>query len=79
MILWKKGLWKFSNSITSNVEYAEKMKNHIFEALHMLEQDNIIEKRLKMGVFTVRDSKIYDSVFKKSYHHLNLWIDLYVA
>ena len=64
MILWKKVLWKFSNSITSNVEYAEKMKNHIFEALHMLEQDNIIEKRFRwvflqyeIEKFTIQFSK----------------------
>ena len=37
-----KGFWKFSNSLTSNVEYVEKMKNQISETL--LDQDKITDK-----------------------------------
>ena len=34
-----KGFWKFNNSLTSNVESAEKMKNQISETLRMLDQE----------------------------------------
>ena len=47
MILRGKGLWKFNNNLTSNAEYAEKMQNHIFETLRMLDQDNITDKELR--------------------------------
>ena len=37
-----KGFWKFNNSLTSNAEYVEKMKNQISETL--LDQDKITDK-----------------------------------
>ena len=30
---WRNIFWKFSDSLTSNAEYVEKMKNHFFETL----------------------------------------------
>ena len=39
-----KGFWKFKNSLTSNAEYIEKMKNQISEALRMLDQDKITDE-----------------------------------
>ena len=41
--------WKFNNSLTSNSEYVEKMKNQILEILRMLNQDKITDKRLRWG------------------------------
>ena len=38
-----KGFWKFSNSLTSNPEYVEKMKIQISETLRMLDQDKITD------------------------------------
>ena len=32
-----KGLWKFNNSLTSNDDYVEKMKNQIYETLRTLD------------------------------------------
>ena len=44
-----KGFWKtvFSNSLTSNTEYVEKMENRIFETLRMFDQDKITDNRLR--------------------------------
>ena len=42
-----KGFWKFNNSLTSNDEYVEKMKNQISETLRMLDQDKITDKHLR--------------------------------
>ena len=42
-----KGFWKFNNFLTSNAEYLEKMKNHIFETLRTFDQDKITDKHLK--------------------------------
>ena len=42
-----KGFWKFNNSLISNDEYVEKMKNQISETLHMLDQDKITDKHLR--------------------------------
>ena len=42
-----KGFWKFNNSLTSNAEYVEKMKNQISETLRMLEQEKITDKHLR--------------------------------
>ena len=42
-----KGFWKFNNSLTSNAEYVEKMKNQISETLRMLDQDKINDKHLR--------------------------------
>ena len=41
------GFWKFNNSLTSNSEYVEKMKNQILETLRMLNQDKITDKHLR--------------------------------
>ena len=41
-----KGFWKFNNSLTSNAEYVEKMKNQISETLRMLDQEKITDKHL---------------------------------
>ena len=43
----RKGFWKFKNSLTSNAEYVEKMKNQISETLRMLDQDKITDKHLR--------------------------------
>ena len=42
-----KGIWKFKNSLTSNDDYVEKMKNQISEIIHMLDQDKITDKHLR--------------------------------
>ena len=42
-----KGFWKFNNSLTSNDDYVEKMKNQISETIHMLDQDKITDKHLR--------------------------------
>ena len=34
MTLWGRDLWKFSNSLTSNTEYVQKMKSVIFETVY---------------------------------------------
>ena len=59
-----KGFWKFDNSLTSNDEYEEKMKNQISEILRMLDQDKITDKHLrwkflkyKIRKFTIDFSK----------------------
>ena len=39
-------IWKFNNSLTSNDDYAEKMKNRISESIRMLDQDKITDKHL---------------------------------
>ena len=47
MLTLGKGSGKFHNSLTSNVEYVEKVENQIFETLRMFDQDNIIDKHLR--------------------------------
>ena len=42
-----KGFWKFNNSLTSNDDYVEKMKNQISETISMLDQDKITDKHLR--------------------------------
>ena len=42
-----KGFWKFNNSLTSNGDYVEKMKNQISETMHMFDQDKITGKYLR--------------------------------
>ena len=37
---------KFNNSLTSNSEYVEKMKNQIFETLRLSNQDEITDKHV---------------------------------
>ena len=57
-----KGFWKFNNSLTSNAEYVEKMKNQNFETLHMLDQDKITEKH---PIWEYLKYKIYHEFFTK--------------
>ena len=42
-----KGFWKFNNSLTSNDDYAEKMKKQISETICILDQDKITDKHLR--------------------------------
>ena len=42
-----KDFWKFINSLTSNDDYVEKMKNQISETIRMLDQDKITDKHLR--------------------------------
>ena len=46
---------KFNNSLTSNSEYVEKMKNQILETLRMLNQDKITDKHLRWEFLKVQD------------------------
>ena len=64
MPTWGKGFWKFNNSLTSNAEYVEKIKNQISETLHMFDQDKITHKHLRweflkyeITKFTIKFSK----------------------
>ena len=43
----RKGFWKFNDSLTSNDDYVEKMKNQISETLRMLDLDKITDKHLR--------------------------------
>ena len=59
-----KGLWKFNNSLISNEDYVEKMKNHISDILNFLNNENIkddqvIWEYLKYEIrkFTIQYSK----------------------
>ena len=62
MPTWGKCFWKFNNSLTSNAEYVEKMKNQNFETLHMLDQDKITEKH---PIWEYLKYKIYHEFFTK--------------
>ena len=42
-----KDFWKFINSLTSNDDYVEKMKNKISETVRTLDQDKITDKHLR--------------------------------
>ena len=57
MILQGKGLWKFNNSLTPNAEYAEKLTNHIFETLRILDQDNITDKQFRSEFLKYKNFK----------------------
>ena len=64
---WEENFWKFSNSLTSNAEYVEKIKSEIFETLRMLDQNKIANKHLgcnylkyKIRKFTMNFSKKVD-------------------
>ena len=59
-----KAFWKFNNSLTSNDDYVEKMKNQISETIRMLDQDKITDKHLRwkflkyeIRTFTINVSK----------------------
>ena len=59
-----KGLWKFNNSLISNEDYVEKMKNQISDILNFLNNENIkddqvIWEYLKYEIrkFTIQYSK----------------------
>ena len=61
MPTWGKSFWKFNNSLTSNTEYVEKMKNQISETLRMLDQNKVTDKHLRLEYeirkFTMNFSK----------------------
>ena len=42
-----KDFWKFKNSLTSNDDSVQKMKNQISEIICMLDQDKITDKHLR--------------------------------
>ena len=59
-----KGLWKFNNSLISNEDCVEKMKNHIYDILNFLNNENmkddqVIWEYLKYEIkkFTIQYSK----------------------
>ena len=47
MPTWGKGFSKFNNSLTSNDDYVENIKNQISETIRMLDQDKISDKQLR--------------------------------
>ena len=59
-----KAFWKFNNSLTSNDEYVEKMKNQIFETLRMLDQDKVIDKHLRWE-FLKQEIRKFTVIFSK--------------
>ena len=72
-----KGFWKFNNSLISNDEYVEKMKNQISETLHMLDQDKITDKHLRweflkyeIRKFTINFSKKFVTKENKDQNYL---------
>ena len=60
-----KGFWKFNNSLTSNDDYVEKMKNQISETQRMLDQDKITNKHLRLEFLKYKISKFSISFSKK--------------
>ena len=60
-----KGFWKFNNSLTSNDEYVEKMKNQISETLRMLDQDKITGKHLRWEFLKYEIRKFTKNFSKK--------------
>ena len=60
-----KGFWKFSDSLTSNAEYVEKMENQIFETTHMLDQDKITDKHLRWEYLKYK-SREFTMTFQKN-------------
>ena len=55
----------FNNSLTSNDEYAEKMKNQISETVRMLDQDKITDKHLRWEFLKYEIRKFTINVSKK--------------
>ena len=59
-----KGLWKFNNSLISNENYVEKMKNHVSDILNFLNNENIKDDQViweylnyEIRKFTIQFSK----------------------
>ena len=65
MPTWGKGFWKFNNSLTSNAEYVEKMKNQISETLRILDQDKITDKYLRWEFLKYEIRKFTINVSRK--------------
>ena len=42
-----KSLWVFNSSLTLNKEFVEKMKEHIFTCLNLLEKENILDDQVR--------------------------------
>ena len=60
-----KGFWKFNNSLTSNDDYVEKMKNQISETIRMLDQDKITDKHLRWEFLKYEIRKFTINLSKK--------------
>ena len=60
-----KGFWKFNNSLTSNDDYVEKMKNQISGTMRMLDQDKITDKHLRWEFLKYKIRKFTINVSKK--------------
>ena len=60
-----KGFRKINNSLTSNDEYVEKIKNQISVTLRMLGQDKITDKHLRWEVLKYEIRKFTIKVSKK--------------
>ena len=65
MPAWGKGFWKFNNSLTSNDDYVEKMKNQISETIRMLDPDKIIDKHLRWEFLNYKIRKFTINISKK--------------
>ena len=57
MLTRGKGFWKFNNSLISNDEYVEKIKNQISETLHMLDYLRWEFLKYEIRKFTINFSK----------------------
>ena len=77
-----KGFWKFNNSLTSNDDYVEKMKNQISETIRMLDQNKITDKHLRWEFlkyeirkftinFSKKDQNFLEKELKKLEKNLN--------
>ena len=71
-----KGFWKFKNSLTSNDEYVEKMKNQISEILRMLDQDKITDKHLRWE-FLKYEIRKFTINFKKNLSKKKIKIEIF--
>ena len=71
-----KGFWKFKNSLTSNDEYVEKMKNQISETLRMLDQDKITDKHLRWE-FLKYEIRKFTINFKKNLSKKKIKIEIF--
>ena len=56
-----KGLWKFNNSLISNEDYVEKMKNHISDILNFLNNENIKDDQV---IWEYLKYEVHYSVFE---------------
>ena len=70
------GFWKFNNSLTSNSEYVEKMKNQILETLRMLNQDKITDKHLRWE-FLKHEIRKFTMIFQKTLSRKRIKIETF--